>query len=273
MKNSSIKNSNQLNVKSIKTETMKETTTNENLMNNNNQTQKQIMIDKSNKSLIEISSNYSDDELKDYCKGFFDMMTSKSLLGKFISEDKSLKELESYYEMLKKINVNTETENENFVKNCNQSQKQILVDKINRLMKDMISNLSDDKLEDFKKLYVESQFQSVRSGRMITKCESLENIELLYDKIKETMKETTNENLMNNSNQSQQETMLNKNRNLVIVVDKILLDILPDLVYDELKYMRKNCDYEYEDISEFLSKDYYYTESPLLRKLELLHNE
>ncbi len=75
-----------------------------------------------------------------------------------------------------------------------------------------------------------------------------------------------------NSNQSQQEPMLNKNQNLVIVVDKFLLDIVTDTIIDELKYMRESSD-DNEDITEFLCEDYYYTESPLLKKIESVREE
>jgi len=80
-------------------------------------------------------------------------------------------------------------------------------------------------------------------------------------------KKTINENLITNSNQSQQEPILNEfqNRNLVKEVDKLLIERLPDYLGDELKWIRK--EYGDNDISEFLCGEDYYSESPLLKKI------
>ena len=81
---------------------------------------------------------------------------------------------------------------------------------------------------------------------------------------------TNNENLVNNSNQSQQEQKMNKFQKqfLVDIVDKLLIERLPDLVSDELDWIRE--EFGDEKISEFLCGDEYYSESPLLRKMEFL---
>ncbi len=83
-------------------------------------------------------------------------------------------------------------------------------------------------------------------------------------------KKTTNENLMNNSNQSKQEQKMNKFQKqiLVDIVDKLLIERLPDLVSDELDWIRE--EFGDDDISELLCGDDYYSESPLLRKMELM---
>ena len=77
-----------------------------------------------------------------------------------------------------------------------------------------------------------------------------------------------NENLVNNNNQSQQEQKMNKFQKQILVdtVDILLLERLPDLINDELKWIRK--EYGDDEISEFLCGDDYYSESPLLKKIE-----
>ena len=83
-------------------------------------------------------------------------------------------------------------------------------------------------------------------------------------------KNTNNENLVNNSNQRQQEQKINKFQKqfLVDIVDKLLLERLPDYINDELGWISE--EYGDEKISEFLCGDDYYSESPLLRKMEFL---
>lgn len=67
-----------------------------------------------------------------------------------------------------------------------------------------------------------------------------------------------NENLVNNSNQPQ-------NENLINVVDKLLLERLPDLISEELKWISK--EFGNDDVSEFLNGNEYYLYSPVLNKL------
>ena len=55
------------------------------------------------------------------------------------------------------------------------------------------------------------------------------------------------------------------------MVDILLLERLPDLVSDELKWIRK--EYGDDEISEFLCGDDYYSESILLNKIKELLNE
>jgi DNA integrity scanning protein DisA with diadenylate cyclase activity len=55
-------------------------------------------------------------------------------------------------------------------------------------------------------------------------------------------------------------------------IDKRLMEYLPDLIYEELKYIRKNDDVnkESDELQEFLWKDYhdeYYNLSPLMYQL------
>lgn len=78
-------------------------------------------------------------------------------------------------------------------------------------------------------------------------------------------KNPNNENLVNNSNQPQQE------QKLVNKVDVLLLERLPDLVSDELDWIRE--EFGDDKITEFLCGDDYYSKSPLLRKIELLYEE
>lgn len=76
---------------------------------------------------------------------------------------------------------------------------------------------------------------------------------------------TTNKDLVNNSNQSQQE------QKIVDKLDKLLLERLPDLISDELDWIRE--EFGDDKISEFLCGDIYYSESRLLQKMELLYEE
>ena len=70
-----------------------------------------------------------------------------------------------------------------------------------------------------------------------------------------------------------QEQKMNKFQNQILIdlIDKLLLERLHDLFSDELKWIRK--EYGNDSISEFLCGDDYYSESPLLRRMELLYNE
>ena len=74
----------------------------------------------------------------------------------------------------------------------------------------------------------------------------------------------TNENLVNNSNQTQNEILINR-------VDKLLIERLPDYINEELKWIRK--EYGDDKITEFLCEDDYYLKSPLMKKFELLYED
>lgn len=73
------------------------------------------------------------------------------------------------------------------------------------------------------------------------------------------------EKLVNNSNQIQQE------QKIVDKVDKLLLERLPDLISEELDWIRE----EFGDnkISEFLCGENYYSKSNLLNKIEQIYLE
>jgi len=85
--------------------------------------------------------------------------------------------------------------------------------------------------------------------------------------------ELKNENLVNNDIQPQQEPLMTEiqNRNLVSVVDKLIMERLPDYLDDELKWIRK--EYGDDEISEFLCGNRYFYESPLLRKIDSVIEE
>ena len=76
-----------------------------------------------------------------------------------------------------------------------------------------------------------------------------------------------------NDNQHHTEQKMNKykNRNLVSVVDKLIMERLPDYFDDELKWIRK--EYGDDEISEFLCGNRYFYESPLLRKIDSVIEE
>lgn len=80
--------------------------------------------------------------------------------------------------------------------------------------------------------------------------------------------ETTNENSLLNNNQSQEEPILNKFQKQILtkMIDKLLIERLPDLIGDELDWIRE--EYGDDKISEFLCGDDYYLESQLLREIK-----
>ena len=56
-----------------------------------------------------------------------------------------------------------------------------------------------------------------------------------------------------------------QNENLINIVDKFLIERLPDLINEELKWIRK--EFGNEDVSKFLNSNEYYLYSPVLNKL------
>jgi len=95
-----------------------------------------------------------------------------------------------------------------------------------------------------------------------------------YDKIK--AEQTTLQELKEMAREYSQYTPLE--RKMVERIDELLIAWLPDLIYEELKCIRKNDDDNKEDdeLQEFLAGDYhesYYKRSPLIRGLsELINN-
>jgi hypothetical protein len=75
---------------------------------------------------------------------------------------------------------------------------------------------------------------------------------------------TTNENLVNNSNQHQ------NGQNLVDKVDKLIIERLPFYLSEEIKWICE--EYGDEVISEYLCSDDYYKESKLLNYLDGLYS-
>ena len=69
---------------------------------------------------------------------------------------------------------------------------------------------------------------------------------------------TINENLVNSNNHLQNEKLIN-------IVDKLLVERLPELVNEELKWICKN--YGNNEVSNLLNGDDYYLLSPILNKL------
>ena len=86
----------------------------------------------------------------------------------------------------------------------------------------------------------------------------MKNTELKQVNVKQlkTKIMNTNEILMKYSN---------LNEILINHVDKLLIERLPDLVEEELKWLRK--EYGNDEISNFLERDDYYELSPVLNKL------
>jgi len=78
------------------------------------------------------------------------------------------------------------------------------------------------------------------------------------------LEKATNEYSVINSNQPY-------NQNLVIEVDKLVMERLLEHVNDELEWI-----YEYygnDEISDFLDGEDYYLESPLLEKLDRIYHD
>jgi hypothetical protein len=73
----------------------------------------------------------------------------------------------------------------------------------------------------------------------------------------------TNESLVNNSNQTHSKALINH-------VDKLLTERLPDLVEEELKWLRK--EYGNDEISKLLNSDDYYLHSTVLNKLNEIYS-
>ena len=69
---------------------------------------------------------------------------------------------------------------------------------------------------------------------------------------------TTNKELVNFSNNPRSENLIN-------IIDKLLIERLPDLVNEELKWLCE--EYGDDEVSGFLDSDEYYLHSPVLNKL------
>lgn len=78
-------------------------------------------------------------------------------------------------------------------------------------------------------------------------------------------KQINNENLVNNSNLSQKE------QKMILQIDGLLLQRLPELLDDELKWIRK--EYGNDELSEFLNGDSYYSNSLLLNGIAKINME